>query len=507
MSNFATMDFTEKKRLHIAGLAVSFVRFAVRFLRQGVFLLIIILAQRPELLRSGYGWLILLGLLAVGVLYSYLHYRYYSYYVDLDKREFVVESGVVSKSKTVIKFSNIIQVNLDQNILQKLLSIYSVTINTAGSDKVEVDLYALDEPTALALREFLMDAIRVHEDRVEEGEKRDISSGRERTEILQIPAKNILLISLFSNYRQGLLLFFAFVMSLFQQIQDLFQALGREDDYELDVSNWQAWISVILFAGIFILLVPFVINLFRYFFKYYNFSILRNREGNFSMHYGLFNTKDVIFNKTRVQTISFRQNALLRYFNLAYLSLRQIVTDETKAAESTIEMPGVTLADKRTVYDLVFEKDIYTDMVERRPCIGLFINRTIKANLLFLPIVGAVWSLVDSYGLLIWTMAIVLELFMLSYNYLYYKNYRFYVGEEYLIKRTRVWNEVETVIPIRNTQIVQISQTFWQVRSETANLHLRTAADDVSFRFFEERFVKGLSNRLLYQLEQDHPRL
>lgn len=507
MDSSSPFDFTAKCRLHIAGLVVSFVRFTLRFLRQGIFLLVIIFAQRPKLLTSGYLWLILFGLVAIGVVYSYLHYRYYSYYVDLCKREFVAEGGVISKSKTVVKFANIVQVNLGQNLLQKFFSIYSLTINTAGSDKVEVDLYALDEPTALALREFLMEAIRSDEGLIDEGNTSVVSNKSTGMELLQIPAKNILLISLFSNYRQGLLLFFAFSMSLFQQLQDVFQMLGREDDYDVDVSNWRGWISVIIFAGIFILFVPFVINLFRYFFKYYNFSILRNREGNFSMRYGLFNTKDVIFNKARVQTVSFRQNTLLKYFNLGYLSLRQVVTDEAKAAEATIEMPGVTSQDKKTVYDLVFEKDLFADVIEKRPSVGMFISRTIKANMILIPIVGGAWVFTEGYTEFIWAAALLFELFILFYNYLYYRNYRFYIGEEYLIKRTRVWNEVETVVPIRNAQIVQLSQTFWQVRSRTANLHIKTSANDVSFRFFDEQFIKGFSNSLLYKLERNHLRL
>lgn len=502
MSSTYTFDFSERRRLHIAGIAVSFAQFALKFLQQTVIILVIFLVRNPELLRSVYFWLILFGLLVVSFLYSYLYYRSYYYYIDSDRQEFIVESGLLNKSKTVIKFSNIIQVNLNQNVLQKLFSIYSLTINTAGSDKVEVDLYALDEITAQALRQFLMDAIRVEDRAAEEPISAEFSVSNRQTEILQIPAKNILLISLFSNYRQGLALFFAFVVSLYQQINDVVDLLGREEDYELDVSNWRAWISVLLMGAVFILFIPFIINLFRYFFKYYNFTILRNREGNFSMRYGLLNVKEVIFNKTRVQTLSFRQNILLKYLNLGYLTLRQIVTDEAKAADSLIEMPGVTLRDKHVVYDLVFEKDVFADVVQYKPSIGLFVNRMVKANIVLLIIIVLLFFVVKSYWMTFWVAVCIMESLILVYNYLYYKNYRFYVGRDFLIKSTRVWNEEETVVPIQNTQIVEVSQTFWQVRSGSANLYVKTAADNVSFRFFDEKLIKGISNRILYQLER-----
>src|SRR5690606_33797984 len=118
MSSTYTCDFSERRRLHIAGIAVSFAQFALQLLRQTVIILAIFLVRNTELLRSVYFWLILFGLLVVSFLYSYLYYRSYYYYIDSDKQEFIVESGLLNKSKTVINFSNIIQVNLNQNVLQ-----------------------------------------------------------------------------------------------------------------------------------------------------------------------------------------------------------------------------------------------------------------------------------------------------------------------------------------------------------------------------------------------------
>src|SRR5690606_27484826 len=136
MSSTYTFDFSERRRLHIAGIAVSFAQFALKFLQQTVIILLIFLVRNPELLRSVYFWLILFGLLVVSFLYSYLYYRSYYYYIDSDKQDFIVQSGLGCKSRSVIRFSHIIPVNLSQNVLQKLFPTYSRAINTAGSDRV-----------------------------------------------------------------------------------------------------------------------------------------------------------------------------------------------------------------------------------------------------------------------------------------------------------------------------------------------------------------------------------
>lgn len=503
MSVHSTVDFTERNRLHLAGFLVSFVRFLGRFLRQGIFVIIVIVARRPEIFHSGYMWLGVVAIVLPALLFAYLHYQRYTYYVDTQNSEFVVEQGVFSKSKTVVKFANIIQVNINQNILQKILSIYSVSLNTAGSDKIEVDLYALDESSALALREFLMKQIKSSPSSSEEYVENLQAEVFQETQLLKIPSRNILLISLFSNYRQGLALFFAFCISMYQNISDLFKSLEWEDDYQVDITQWRAWISVLLFALVFIIFVPFVINIFRYYFKYYNFSILRNKEGNFSMHYGLFNTKGVIFNNKRVQTVSFRQNKILKRLDLGLLSLKQITSDAANTQRnSVIEMPGVGKAGKSTVYDLVFESDIYAGARLLRPRIGLFISRTVKATLLWTILLTVGLIIVDDYVGLLWSAYGLVLLVTVCYNFLYYKNYRFYLGEDFLIKNTGVWNEVETVVPIRSAQIVSVSQTFWQIRGRTANLHVITAAENVSFAFFEETEIKTISNYMLFKAER-----
>jgi putative membrane protein len=428
-------DFTMPSRLHVVGLVIAFGRSLWRFLRQGLFLIILLLARRPDISSIGLIGLAVLGCLVLVFIFAYLRHRHYTYHVNLENREFVVDSGVFNKSKTVVKFANIIQVNINQNFLQKILSIYSVTLNTAGSDKVEVDLYALDEGSALALREFLMQQIKSGSVLPDDGTIMPVAKEvLPEMQLLKVPSKNILLISLFSNYRQGLALFFAFCVSMYQNIQDLFEALDWRDDYEVNVENWRTWGSMLLFAVIFIMFIPFIINIFRYYFKYFDFSIFRNNEGNFSMRYGMINTKDVIFNNKRVQTVSFRQNKLLKRFDLGYLAIRQIITDRTKAQDSAIEIPGVNSSDRAIVYNLIFEEDIYTDTRILRPKIGLFVSRTIKmlVVLSFLLLLGL--GVLSGHENAMFIIYFVLAGLMAMYNFLYYRNYRFYVGKNFLIK-------------------------------------------------------------------------
>lgn len=500
-----TIDFTQPRLLHPLGNLVILFRGLVKFFKGFWLLLLIIGFRHPEVFRTKFVWIGLLLLLVVLLVFSYLHYKNYTYHVNTDREEFIIRKGVLSKSQTIVKFANILQVDISQNVLQQVLGLYSVKLETAGTEKTEGDLYAMKQDEALALKQFLLYRIKkdptVRDNKTVDEEAYSPDFGDNGDVLIRISTKNILLVSLLTNYRQGLALFFAFLIGLFQQISDVVEQMGWEDDYQPDVeiAQWRTWISVIVLIGVFIVFIPFVINIFRYFIRYYNFTLTKNRKGTLMMHYGLLQIKDVIFNTSRVQTVSFKQNKLLKRIGIGVMSIRQVIVDATKAMDSIIELPGVAYQERLHINDLIFEEDIYKDVVVYKPKIGLFISRTIKTTL-FLIVLGGAVHVIFSVGLFLVSLGIGLSILVSGlYNYLYYKNYRLLFNSGYLIKRTSVWNEEEVIVPLKNVQGVRVSQTFWQKRSGSSDLTLITPADNVSFHFFERKIMVDISNFVLYK--------
>lgn len=82
--------------------------------------------------------------LAVGlIIFSFLSYKRFVFHIDYDKSEFILKQGVFNSSQTAIPFDRIQQVYFKRNLLQRLINVYEVVIDTAGSKAEEVKIKAL----------------------------------------------------------------------------------------------------------------------------------------------------------------------------------------------------------------------------------------------------------------------------------------------------------------------------------------------------------------------------
>lgn len=503
--------FQQPQRLNSLGYIINILRTFVKFIKQFIFLFVYLFIKNKEVLSSPYLGLIILGLLIAVALTAYVNFISFRYYINLEKGEFVVEKGLLSKSKIVIKFDNILQVNITQNILQKALSLYSLTLDTAGSDKVEVDLYALNGRVAKELKSILLTKI----NGAAQAEQTDLLeenlnplSGQET--ILKLPAKNILLFSLLSNYRQGLALFFAFIAYLFQHIADAIETFeindSEIDNLALHEYFYNPAISLILFLGIVIVTIPFLINIVRYFFRYFDFTIRKNQRGTFSMQYGLFNKVNTIFHQDKIQIITFKQNKLLKRLGIGILSLKQLVLDVSKGEKSSIDIPGIAVADRDAVYNLALGKNLLTDQTILKPKKGLLISRLIKMSIVFFVIVLIILNFEKTNQTvplnIFYPFLVIAFLSATIYNYLFYKRYTLIYNGEFLTKRYGVWNEKEIIIPMKRLQSTEVTQSFFQRYAQSGNFYVSTAARRISFKFFPLHEVNQIVNYMLYFVEK-----
>jgi len=496
--------FSIPRRLDSLGYIINILKTFLRFMKQFAFVIAFILYKQRDILSSTYLWLIILGLVVVIAIISFLNFQSFKYYVNLETNEFILEQGIFNTSKIVIKFTNILQVNISQNILQKMLSLYGLTLDTAGSDKVEVNLYALNGNHAAALKKLLLSKIDSHGSALEMvSADNDFLKSSAKETYFSLPSRNILLVSLFSNYRQGLALFFAFLLSMFNHFKEAVDTFELKDDIITTSSLRElvndAMFSSILMVILLLITIPFFINIVRYYFKYYNFTIVKNV--NFSMQYGLFKHVNTIFNQDKVQLTIFKQNKILKRLGIGILSLKQLVNDVAKEDKSSIEIPGLSVDDRNKVYELAFGKELFVDQEIIKPSIGLFVNRMLKMSVLFLAI-GTLCFLLDIGNSFVYLSIAVLFVLSFFYYYLYYKNCFLIFNSAFIIKRFGVWNEKEIIIPMNRIQGLEVSQTIFQKQANTASLHLFTAAKTIHFPFFAQKEVNQMVNYMLYVIEK-----
>ena len=160
-------DFSVPQRQSKLGLIVLFANSVFGFLKAMwiVIILFFINADQSEIVKG-------IGFVAISLLffaiYSYLKYHNFTFYVDDHHDEFVVQHGIVNKTKTVVQLHKIQQVNLKQNLIQRLVDVYQIDIDSAGSEHKEGMITAVSKAVAMDLKEKLLNNERQFVDKIKQ---------------------------------------------------------------------------------------------------------------------------------------------------------------------------------------------------------------------------------------------------------------------------------------------------------------------------------------------------
>ena len=94
--------------------------------------------------------------IVIGVV-AYLKYLNFTFYLDRENQEFVINEGIFNKTKTTIQLHKIQQVNINQSLIQRAIGVYALDVDTAGSTAKEGKIKAISQLLALELKSCLLD--------------------------------------------------------------------------------------------------------------------------------------------------------------------------------------------------------------------------------------------------------------------------------------------------------------------------------------------------------------
>ena len=155
---------------------------------------------------------------------------------------FFNEKGIFNKSTLTIQLNKIQQVNINQSLLQQIIGVYSLDIDTAGSEKKEASIKAIDHLTATRLKQRLLS-------------ERDPITATVATPkpMLKLSNATLLKVGITSNYGASILLLMGFIFGLIQFFKD-YTALFEVETTEIyaELRQGFGFISICFF-------VPFII--------------------------------------------------------------------------------------------------------------------------------------------------------------------------------------------------------------------------------------------------------
>jgi putative membrane protein len=435
---------------------------------------------------------------------SYLRYLNFTFYIDQENDEFIITEGILNKTKTAIQLFKIQQVNINQSLIQRLVGVYELVVDTAGSTKEEGSIKAISHALALDLKARLLENESKKPNEFQEAfeiSDKILSKKRSDAEIpfIKISFLSLLKIGITSNYVKSFLVLLAFFISLYDHIK---QITGRDVLHDQNIEDYVgksqvATAFLILFIVFFLTVI--IINLVRTIFTYFDYKISR-QKGSLLLSYGLLNTKSTIIKQEKVQITSVTQNFLQKKMDVLHLKIKQATGGEKEGHNQHIEIPGCSELEKESILKLLFQK-VPEKGVMLKPNfrkLGFSIFLTIG-----LPLLGFyfVRDLMMEQLPMIDYLVLLYVVFIGIIQFYIFKNNRLYINNDFIILQTGAWDITNKIILPSKIQAITTSQLFWHKNINIGSLTLHTAGGNISFQLGNFTAIKQYVNLWLYEME------
>lgn len=440
---------------------------------------------------------IYLGILVVLLFFlirAFLIYK--NFLFKIDNNHFILQQGIISKTNTSIPFHRIQNINFKQNLVQQIINVYEVSIETAGSTDTEIAIKALNFEDAKNLKSVILDSKEINESIVKQSTEKPF---------LKISILELFKVSLTENHLRNLFLFFAILLGFFQQIQQIADSFGETetlDGFIKDSTNAVSTSFILVFTLlVFLTITAFITSFVRIFLVHFNLSAYLKKDA-FEINQGLFTKKSIILKKQKIQNITVSTNPLKRLIGISYITFKQAVSGKINHKnEKVIKIVGCKKNQvddvKTNLYqfkDIEAQDKMYPDTY--------YINRVYLFNLLFLVIIYvSIYIFTEPFFL--YSLLLILPI----YGFLIQKkiNKRFYkLNEEMIVVGNGMIETHHTYLELFKVQNIKLKQTIFQQRSNVTDLILQTASGKITVPCLSYSKAIEMYNHILYKVETSH---
>ncbi|MWV41140.1 PH domain-containing protein [Natrialba sp. INN-245] len=471
-----------------------------------------------------YSWvfvLVPLGLL-LGTTYALVYYYRFEYGITPDT--FDVRSGVFSRRSREIPYGRIQNIDIARGVVQRLLGLAVVSIETAGGGNTEATLRFVSESEANRLQHQIRrrtaeaterrrrradidsDAVESGESplpddsvagtpgeesasdpdferadgtataesgpQISESDSRTYESHRRR--LFDLEARELLLYS-FTSFRPAavaavLFVFFLATDTILDVLVTIAQPVGGPEDLENGTTGSYGVLTIVSMVNG--LVITYLLSVAYTFATYYDFQLGRIDE-DFVYERGLLQRYSGSIPVEKVQSVTVTANPVQRLIEYAGLWVETAGYGPDSGSGSQSAVP---LADRRRVY--AFTENL-TGVERPRFHTPPTIARRrylVRYSLIAAAIVAVAFGTAWATPLERWYLAAVVFLVVPPAAHLRYVNLGYYVGEDHLVVRRGFWRRRTTVIPYYRIQTVSTRRSIFQRRLGLASLVIDTAS-------------------------------
>jgi len=485
-------DFSDFSRQLPIGIIVIYGNLLFRFLKV-TWIFFFIIFKDPSKLngdRLFYISISLLLLLVFILIWAFLIFK--NFLFRIHENHFELKQGVLRKTNTSIDFDRIQNVNFKQNIIQQLLNIQQVEIETAGSTKTEIIIRALHLNDARLLKEKIL-------------EKQTFQQGVIQSEkqkyFLKISGKELLKVGLTENHLMSLLLLSSLVFGLYQQIKDLFKGyiIDIEDFFKDGVNSVFNSLILFLFVIVATIAISIVTSIIRVFLFHFNLTILKNNKA-FQITQGLFTVQSKLLKVNKIQSITISNNLLKRKLGISYVIFKQTVSGRVaKDKNKLVKIVGCKNNHLEKIKDFFFR--INDEEFSKKLTSDIFLKRRLYFINFLIVVFLNLFLLGNFYNIKLLFINVFLIPLLFFYVQKSYTKRHYSISDNFLFIAQGVIEVNHTFLPFFKVQNIKIKQTIFQKKRNVVDLIFQTASGKIKLPCLQKKDAMSIYNYTLYKIE------
>lgn len=405
--------------------------------------------------------------------------------IFIAENELIEQTGIFTKRTKTVPIHKIQSVHLIQNYIHRFTYTCTLKIETAGSEKTELELSAIDYLKAQDLQDFLQqkEAVAVAKD-----------SDSNSTKLMGLSNKDLLKLAISENHIRTLSLIFAFAMS---RLDDLRQFFGKKTDAILDEQINQIHFTGAMIAGMIAMgiAITLAFSVIRVLLRYNDMQLTANQKG-FQVKWGFLQTQQKMMLQKKVQLISWNSNFVRKLLGIKILRFFMVGENILKD-DQYIKLPVMQedVLKKLSAYYQPVWPSLYENSNYTHPSYAWRITM-----IFILPL-----SLTASVALYFWKpWVMIFPLLFLLYFLITFiirqKKFVFWYNNTTLQIRKGVWGEEHILLNFKKVQHVALETTPYLRKNNLATLVLHTAGDMVKIPYIPIEQAQYLADRCLYEI-------
>ena len=397
--------------------------------------------------------LLVVGWFVLALAYQMIYYQRFEYELAEDSLD--IASGVVSRRNREIPVDRIQNVDISRNVVQRVLGLAQINLETAGGSSTEASLKCVSEAEATRLQTEIGRLKRGEEGSDEAGKAADPAE----RELFEVTPKELALLGITGVDLRLLSIVTVFLPVVAPSLREQFA------DPLVGLAVTAPLAAVLIVGGAAAISGVLAVT------NYYGFRLTRRSE---ELHYerGLLQRYSGTIPLEKVQTLAVSENVIAR--GLGYASLA-VETAGYGPGESGSQS-AIPLAERDRVFELANSIESFGTVEFERPPKRARQRYVVRYGAVAVAVVAVAFA-ADRFTALpfAWYATAALLPAAPLAAHLKWSNLGYDVQGEYVVLREGFWTRTTTVVPYYRVQTVVDSRTVFQRRRRLATLVVDTA--------------------------------